>query len=407
MTDNNSLYEEAISLQKHGDIKQAIKIFSQLLENNGNDYKLLDRLVVAHSHLGNHEQAEKFCRKMLELEPENPEPYKYLSGLKKFILKDKIEIEKLEQKVVEIAADSQIYIDLCFSLGKMFADIADFDKAFKYYELANSTYRKMHPYTERENMENFLNSQINLFTKDFFEERKEWGNKSKIPVFIVGMPRSGTSLIEQILASHPSIHGAGELIFIPSIPAKTPPANLDVKMTAELAEKYLSILTKDVIDPPDIAIDKMPHNFWHLGLIALLFPNAKIIHCTRNPISTSLSLYFARFARGNYFSYDFDSIGFFFGLYKKIMQHWKATLPLKMIEVSYEGIINDTESEVKNLLEFLELPWDDACLTHHKTKRTIATASHWQAKQPIYKSSLNSWKNYEKHIGELKKALED
>jgi len=240
--------------------------------------------------------------------------------------------------------------------------------------------------------------------------------RSDRPVFIVGMPRSGTSLIEQILASHPQVFGAGELTDIVRLP-------LSLHTMLGTERKYpqcLSLLTQDRIDTfaqhyldklaslsPDASrvIDKMPGNFMHLGFIELLFPDARIIHCMRDPLDTCLSCYFQDFSRSHPYSYDLENLGAFYNEYRKIMQHWRSVLSIPMYEIQYEELVADQEMKSRELVEFCGLEWDERCLNFHETKRYVGTASYDQVRQPMYKKSAGRWKNYENRIDVLKKSL--
>ena len=237
------------------------------------------------------------------------------------------------------------------------------------------------------------------------------GSSSETPVFIVGMPRSGTSLTEQILASHPLVAGAGELREINAIAAEMrrstgyPLAPLPETALKDGAAAYLARLA-DIGGAATRVTDKMPTNFVYLGLIARLFPNARVIHTRRDPMDTGLSCYFQNFHGGNNaYIYSFEQIGHFYGLYQRLMDLWRSVLPLKMLEIDYEALVGDQEGESRKMIEFVGLEWDDACLDFHKTERSVSTASKSQVRQPIYKSSVGAWRRFEARLGPLAKAL--
>jgi tetratricopeptide (TPR) repeat protein len=237
------------------------------------------------------------------------------------------------------------------------------------------------------------------------------------PVFIVGMPRSGTSLIEQILASHPQVHGAGELpdlVRIARLAADNPagwlaaPAALDglsLNKINELSAQYLAKLSS-VNDTATYVIDKLPLNFLYLDLIALLFPECHVIHCVRDPLDTCVSCYLTNFADGSEFARDLPHLASYHRQYQRLMRHWKRTLRLPILDVSYEQMVEDQEGQTRRLLEFLGLPWDRRCLEFHSTRRVVGTASREQVRRPLYKSSVGRWRNYEKHLGPLMLGLE-
>ncbi len=241
--------------------------------------------------------------------------------------------------------------------------------------------------------------------------------RSDTPVFVVGMPRSGTTLIEQILASHSSVHGAGELDFIYRVCLGTLqmlggavadfPQCLD-RLTQAQADGMAQIYLQPLISlAPRTSriIDKMPQNFVHLGLISMLLPGARIIHCRRDPLDTCLSCYMTPFNSGNEFKYDLRNLGLYYRQYEMLMAHWTRVLDLPILEVRYEDLIADPEHHSRRMVEFLGLPWEPQCLRFYETARPAATSSVQQVRRPIYQSSINRWKHYDKHLDPLKAAL--
>jgi sulfotransferase family protein len=238
------------------------------------------------------------------------------------------------------------------------------------------------------------------------------------PLFIVGMPRSGTSLVEQILASHPQVHGGGELdvMFKAATAAMQKLSRqgwaefpqyfnrLSLGTADELADIYLQPLI--ALNPAAQRItDKMPLNFLHVGLIALLFPQSRVIHCRRDPMDTCLSCFMTDFAAGNEFSYDLTALGHFHRQQERLMAHWKSVLDLPIFDVNYEQLVSDPQPQTRRLLEFAGLSWNDKCLRFHENDRFVNTASNEQVRRPMYKSSVQRWKNYEKHLIPLQAAL--
>ena len=256
------------------------------------------------------------------------------------------------------------------------------------------------------------------FTRPVLRSLPRATHGSEAPVFIVGMPRSGTTLVEQILASHPAVHGAGEIDWILRAWATAVARNsqaasplshcldrLSVRDVDDLADAYLEPLL--ALNPSaERIVNKSPANFMHLGLIEVLFPMARVIHCRRDPLDTCLSCYMTDFAVGNDFSYALASAGHFYRHYDQMMSHWNEVLNLRILEVNYEQVVKDLDGETHRMLEFLDLPWNDACLRFHENKRFVATASNAQVRQPIYQSSVGRWRNYDRHLGPLRKALE-
>ncbi len=257
---------------------------------------------------------------------------------------------------------------------------------------------------------------IATFTPEFFEAQTSPGSDSERPVFILGMPRSGTTLVEQIIARHPLAFGAGELMTRNRVTWTLPAALksgttypecaalMDERFTDEAANGYL----KELRQLPDAAVrvtDKMPNNFRHIGLIARLFPRARIIHCQRNPMDICLSCYFLDFRGRLGFAYDLTHLGQYYRQYERLMAHWKKVSPIPILDVRYEDLIADSEAVSRRMIDYCGLEWDDACLAHDETERPVMTASHWQARQPIYKTSVERWRHYERHLEPLSRAL--
>lgn len=257
---------------------------------------------------------------------------------------------------------------------------------------------------------------LKAFDKRFFAERISHGHSTNRPVFIVGMPRSGTTLTEQICASHPSVYGAGELSKLHSIAtklkfgSKTPELfvsnmqKLKSAEAAELAEQYLDTLNEH--DETALrVIDKMPHNYELLPLIALLFPNARIVHCRRDPMDNCVSCFAQNFSEAHGYNADLTSVGLYYRQYKRMMDRWSEVVPLSIHDMLYEETVADLERSARGLIDFLGLEWSDKCLEFYKTERTVSTPSKWQVRQPIYSSSVKRWKRYGSALDPLKKAL--
>ncbi len=256
-----------------------------------------------------------------------------------------------------------------------------------------------------------------FFPKSLFAGKSDQGNADERPVFIVGMPRTGTTLCEQILASHPQVHGLGELPDMRRVAASLgfsagglqsfgeKISTLSGRDIRQLADRFL-----DALNPsPNTALratDKNPHNYELLGLIALLLPKARIIHCRRDPLDTCVACYMQNFNAGHGYVGDLKTLGEYYCEYHQLMQHWREVLPLPMFEVDYESLVSDMEKTSRALVSFLDLPWDDRCLRYHETERLVATPSRWQVRQTVYKSSIGRWKRYDHHLGPLKDALE-
>ena len=322
---------------------------------------------------------------------------------------------ELAERVLSGSLKSPSHYDLYFTAGQLYDDLGAYDKAFDCFERGNRLKPRAY---EPERTTEMFEALMRDYTPELFRKMTALGSDSLRPIFIVGMPRSGTSLTEQILASHPAVFGAGELRALQNLADALPeilgsktehPRCLDEltrENAREASQRYLDFI--DDIAPESAArvTDKMPQNFVFLGLIALLFPNARIIHCNRNAIDVCLSCYFQNFAAtGLQFSYAQESLGHYYRLYRRLMDHWRKVLPMPIYELHYERLTAQPEAEIRKLLEFCDLEWDDACLDHTRSGIRTVTASYDQVRRPIYTNSVQRWKRYERHIQPLIKAL--
>ena len=316
----------------------------------------------------------------------------------------------LESGQHKITTEEQLH----FALGDLYNNLGKYDDAFAHYSQGNAS----KPDTFRPFEYSLVNQAIiGTFNWQFLTSAPRSNHISQRPVFIVGMPRSGTTLAEQILASHPHVFGAGELTDISDLVdslnrelgATTGfPHNmrgLTQEMIDSMASTYLAHLNILAPDSSRI-IDKMPQNFIYLGLIALAFPQARVIHCVRDPRDTCLSIYFQNFNDQQNYSCNLAHIGFYYRQYHKLMQHWKSLLEIPIMDIHYEDMVNNTEELSRRLMAFCGLEWDDSVLNFYKIKRTVVTASYDQVRQPIYHSSMQRWRHYERHLEPLLKALE-
>ena len=301
-----------------------------------------------------------------------------------------------------------------FALGKAWDDCGDFEQAFAYFAVGNRLKRGTFSYTIEEDQSLFDEIKT-VFNEAFFASHKDYGDPTSTPVFIVGMPRSGTSLVEQILASHPRVYGAGELqdlrlsLFatLPSLSRQNYPravSALDQAHFTTLAEEYLK-RTARYYQHAAFVTDKMPVNFLYIGMIRLMFPRARIIHCRRNPVDTCLSCYQQNFTGLQKFAYDLRELGQYYLLYQSLMSHWQRLLPAFIYDCDYESLVSHPEEQIQAMLTHCNLEWDDRCLSFYDTRRTVKTASIAQVRRPIYKSSVSRWQHYEKHLEPLLTAL--
>jgi tetratricopeptide (TPR) repeat protein len=294
-------------------------------------------------------------------------------------------------------------IGLRFALGKFFDDVSQYDQAFPHIARANELNKRYGAIYDPARLTARVDEIIGRFGASVVKRRHEGASDSDLPVLIVGMPRSGTSLTEQILASHPSVFGAGELTFWnPSYNAYRDGSSL-----SETARDYLERLSAGSGSALRV-VDKMPANFMHAGLVHMTFPQARIIHVSRDPLDTCLSIYFQNFFNMGPHGNDLASLAHYYREYRRVTDHWRSVLPAaSFLEVPYEALIEDQEGWTRRMLDFLALPWDSKCLEFYKTDRVVLTASRWQVRQKIHSASAGRWRHYEKFLGPLKEALGD
>jgi tetratricopeptide (TPR) repeat protein len=291
---------------------------------------------------------------------------------------------------------------LHFAAGKGLDDLGDYADAMNHFHAANRIRHRLFPF-DRRGVEQRFDGLMTRFTQEFFAKHSDIGDPDSTPILIVGMPRSGTTLLERILSSHPDVGGCGELDFWqergPSC-AHSEPDRL-AEVASRLREDYLSLLRSRA--PESLrATDKMPFNFIWVGLIHLLFPNARILHCRRNPVDTCLSIYTRQVGLKWGFSGSLNDLTSYYGLYARLMQHWRHVIPPhRLLDVDYESLVAQPEENARRLTTFCGLEWDDACLRPEANRDAVTTASLWQARQPIYRSSVERWRRYEAWIGDL------
>ena len=365
------------------------------------------------------EQAEAIdaYRECIRLRPQNGEAYWSLANLKTYKLSD---ADIQEMKSILGSGDDitdQSAVNFRFALAKASEDKGDFDAAWEHYTEGNAWQRQLEHYdpvqTEVSNDEI-----VKVFDKAFVDRTSGLGLDSTDPIFVVGLPRSGSTLIEQILASHSMVEGTSELPYVGKVATSLNRNRADGVnypfAVKELGESHLKALGRDYLQRAEVHrqtdkprfVDKMPNNFPSIGFINLMLPNAKIIDARRYPLDSTLSCYRQLFARGQTFVYDLADIGEYFLQYQRMMDHWHAVLPGRVLTVQYEDMVTDFDNQVRRLLDYCELPWEDACATFYETERPVRTASSEQVRQPVYTRSVHYWRNYEQHLGELIEILE-
>ena len=353
---------------------------------------------------GRFDAAESAYRRALELEPGSTFAWASQVWLRRMTPADHAWLKRAE----ELAAGKLTLADeasLRFAMGKYCDDVADFARAFRNYQRGNELQRmRAQPY-DREAHSRFVDDLVRIYTPEALARPPIGASQSERPVFVVGMPRSGTSLVEQIIASHPAVHGAGELEFWLSVVRKHETALRQGlpsdRLRSKLASDYLSTLAGH---PPEATrvIDKAPINSDLLGIVHSVFPRARMIYLRRDPIDSCLSCYFQQFSPTMNFTTDLADLAHYYREHARLFAHWRRTLPPgTLLEVPYAELVGDQEKWSRTILEFVGLPWDERCLDFHKTVRAVTTASVWQVRQKIYTTSVGRWRNYQKFIGPL------
>ncbi len=361
--------------------------------------------------LGRFDDAADAFRRALAINPDFADAFRNLASCQQLAADDE-EIARIAALADRAELPTEERVIAGFTLGKLLDEVDRFDAAFGAYAKANAAYRELRARTgerfDAEALRRQVDETIATCTPAFFASVAEWGSPSELPVFIVGMPRSATSLVEQIAASHSRVFGAGELKDIGELAVKLGTVHAHWQRTElrRLADTHLDRL-QTLGRGADRVVDKLPDNVFQLGLIATLFPSARIIFCHRDPRDIALSCFFQKFASGQLmFSYDLADCGKRYRETARLMAHWRRVLPLRMLDVTYEALVADLESESRRLVAFLGLTWEPACLDFHRTQRTVTTASSWQVRQPLYARSVGRWRHYERHLGPLLAALE-
>ncbi len=399
-----------------GEHETALEIYERILKNYPNQAQAQMNYGHTLKAVGRVDEATTAYRKCIELSPGTGEAYWSLANLKVFRFTDE-DIENMKAQVTSKDGDQDDQSHLAFALGKAFEDRKDYDESFQYYKRGNAIRKITHNHDPLKNIYNSAR-QIKTLTKEFFQARSNYGCQSPDPIFVVGLPRAGSTLLEQILASHSMVEGTSELsdIIIMSRklgdktkdnPASKYPeilCDLSQDKVLELGESYIETTRVQRHGSPYF-IDKMPNNFLHIGLIHLILPNAKIIDARRHPMAGCFAGFKQMFARGQTFTYDLEDIGHYYRDYVKVMDHWDEVLPGRVHRVQYEDMVGDTENQIRQLLDYCGLPFEEGCLKFYETKRAVRTPSSEQVRQPIYKGALELWRHYEAHLDPLKAAL--
>lgn len=369
-------------------------------------------LAEAAAELGRFEEAEKAFAEILLKEPSNVEALCGMAMVRSYPPGDPL-TGRIRDALVWQVLGADDRTSLHHALAKLLNDAGDYDGAMEEFARGKACRPQRFDLAHHKAVYDGL---ARVFTRDFFQAREAFGTPDERPVFIVGMPRSGTTLTEQVLASHPQAEGLGELRDMRMIAASlgfgSPDPLAFVRrveaLTAddcrELARRYMEAYARAPASARRL-IDKSPHNFELLGLIALLFPKARIIHCRRDPMDSCVAAYMQNFSLSHAYNLDLATLGTYYRHYEDLMRHWSQCLPLPVWDHAYEKMVLDFEDTARQLVDHAGLPWDPACLNYAGHERQVRTPSRWQVRQPIYASSIGRWKRYERHLGPLKQAL--
>lgn len=405
------LSSKASAMLGLSEIDQALDLYQQILAENDNQ----PGMQLLHGHAlkasGNLNAATKAYQTAYRYKPDFGDAYWSLANTKTY----RFTVEELTtmRDIVEqdgIALDDRIHLH--FALGKALEDAKSFSESFDHYQLGNRLKQQQIRY-DPAIFEKQVEQQIATCDETLFSQKSEVGAPAADPIFIVGLPRAGSTLLEQILASHSQVDGTMELHNILGLASRLHgQANRYPALLKELDDSYFSRFGEQFLadtqvyrDGAAYFIDKMPNNFLHIGLIKLILPNAKVIDARRHPMACCFSGFKQLFGEGQEFTYGLDSIGRYYIAYEKLMAHWDKVLPDFVLRVQHEDVIDDLEHQVRRILDFCGLPFEQQCIDFYKTKRAIKTPSSEQVRQPIYRSGLDQWKNYESHLGELNRLF--
>ncbi|HET7757603.1 MAG TPA: sulfotransferase [Steroidobacteraceae bacterium] len=357
---------------------------------------------------GRFEEAETLLRQALSMSPDLPEALIGLTAVRRMTAADAPWRDAAARALARGPPVAHA-IGLHHALGKYCDDLGEVDAAFEYHRRGHELARRSRPPYDRAATTARVSRTLSAFDRSALEELRSAGLATRRAVFVFGMPRSGTTLAEQILASHPQVHGAGEVLFwqFAADTERAAPASQRAATIAELGRRYLELLAALPAAAARV-IDKLPSNFKNLGLIHAALPEARFIHLERHPLDTCLSIYFQGFTAAHAYATDLGDLAHYYREYRRLMAHWRATLPPDtLLEVRYEALVDDPETWSRRMLDHIGLPWDPRCLEFHRTDRPVLTASNWQVRQPIGRSSIGRWRRYERFLGPLRAALGD
>ena len=402
--------------EERGKLDEAIALYRRAIRIKPTYGEAHANLGVALQQQGKLEDAREAFEKAIEVAPTRAATYRFLSSVKQFSATDPhiASMESMMRGITSLSPDDEI--DLHFALGKAYGDLGNYTKSFYHLLEGNALKRRRIVYDEQTMLAMFDRIRA-VFTPQQMRDKEGCGYASSVPVFIVGMPRSGTTLVEQILASHPKVFGAGELnefgkavdrlsgtnaarSYFPELISSIPNEQL-----GGIGASYINAITA-IAPAAERIVDKLPMNFLFTGLIYLALPNARIIHMRRSSVDTCLSCFGRLFTDRHLYSYDLGELGRYYRAYEMLMEHWRRILPPGfMLEVRYEDVVSNLEGEARRIVDHCGLEWDTNCLSFYNSERPVRTASAAQVRRPIYRSSVGRWRAYEHLLGPLIEAL--
>jgi tetratricopeptide (TPR) repeat protein len=403
-----------ITLKDQDRTEEAMAHYERALAIDPNHAEALNNVGNIFKERGRFEEAMAHYERAIAIQPSYAEAHYNRSEIKRFNRGDD-DMTALEALAIRADLPPSKALYTHFALAKAFDDTGDYTRAFEQMRRGNALKRAQLDYDEGFVLGLFQRISA-VFDRSLLERFREAGDPSSVPIFVLGMPRSGSTLIEQILASHPQIHGAGELMHLertvgalatgnPPVPYPECVPAMDADALRELGRDYLDHLPS-VSGNKLRVVDKLPGNFLSIGLIRLILPNARIIHTMRDPMDTCVSCYSRLFTWGLHYTYDLAELGHYCRAYLELMDHWRSVLPPgAMLDVSYEDVVDDLEGQARRLIDYCGLPWDERCIAFHKTDRPVKTASAVQVRQPLSRGSLQRWRKYEAGLGALQEAL--
>ena len=403
------------ALRKAGRIEESINYYDSAIKLNPSHSEVVLLKSLGLKNLGKFKQSLEICKKAIEIRADHGFAHRHLTSMLTYEDANDPHIVEMESIYNSNSLQLEDRIQLAFGLGKSFEDVKKYDKAFFYLNEGNKLYRKTLKYSTKR-QKKFVSLLKMNFTKDFFNSSQELPKQGKKMIFVLGMPRSGTSLVEQILASHSRVYGAGEKRFLrdATIKALFPieevsfPINLslhDQKSFNNLGRIYLKLIKNLGKDGGRLVVDKMPYNFEYIGVIHKALPEAKIILCERGHLDNCFSIFKQKFGSANEYAYSLEEVGEYYNLYLDLIAHWESVLPNKVHRVKYEELISNQEKISREMVNFCDLEWEEDCISFHSTKREVNTASAVQVRNPIYTSSVGLWKKYENELAPLIKSF--